>query len=97
MSNEIKQAFGINESMDKKAADFLASALNKALSQDFDYMKYRQSLHAMRDLNLDEATAFKSAYAAARSMGLKKEDLENSAEKYLEVLMREKKQFDDAL
>jgi chromosome segregation ATPase len=97
MSNEIKQAFGINDSVDKKAADFLASALNKALSPDFDYMKYRQSLHAMRDLSLDEAIAFKSAYAAAQSMGLKKDDLAKSAGRYMEVLVREKKQFDDAL
>jgi len=97
MSNEIKQAFGITDAVDKKAADFLATALKKALSKDFDYMNYRQALHAMRDLQLDEATAFKSAFAAARSTGLEKEDLVKSAERYLHVLLSEKTQFDDAL
>lgn len=97
MSTEIKQIFGINETVDRKAADFLAAAIARAASSDFDYVKYRQSLHAMRELNLDEATTFKSAYAAGKSMGLSKDTLKKSAEQYLNVLMREKTQFDDAL
>jgi chromosome segregation ATPase len=97
MSNDIKQVFGVNENVDKKAADFLTAALAKAMPAEFDYMKYRKSLNALKDLNLDEATAFKSAFATARTMGLTKEQLVQSANRYLSVLMREKKQFDDAL
>lgn len=97
MSVEIKKVLGIGDSLDKKSADFLASAIGKALTKDFDYMKYRQSLNAMHDLNLDEPTSFKSAYAAAQSMGVTKNALINSAKQYLSVLMNEKTQFDTAL
>jgi uncharacterized coiled-coil DUF342 family protein len=51
----------------------------------------------MRDLQLDEQTSFKSAFAAATAMGVTKEALINSAKQYLSVLMNEKTQFDNAL
>jgi chromosome segregation ATPase len=97
MSSEIRKALGIADSYDRKSADFLATALAKAMTRDFDYMKYRQSLNAMQDLNLDETTAFRSAYAAARAMSVTKEALINSANQYLSILMQEKNQFDTAL
>ena len=97
MSIEIKKALGISDSHDKKSSDFLAGALAKVASREFDYMKYRQSLFAMTDLNLDEAMQFKSAYAAARAMGVTKDGLIGSAKQYLSVLMNEKTQFDTAL
>jgi chromosome segregation ATPase len=97
MSTEIKKTLGITDDFDKKSADFLATALGKATSKEFDYMKYRQSLNAMQELKLDEPTSFKSAYAAARSMGVTKDGLVNSARQYLSLLMNEKTQFDTAL
>jgi chromosome segregation ATPase len=97
MSTEIRKVLGIADSFDNKSADFLASALAKASTREFDYLKYRQSLNAMKDLNLDEATAFKSAYAAAQSMGVTKSGLVSSAKQYLSILMNEKTQFDTAL
>jgi chromosome segregation ATPase len=97
MSSEIKKTLGIADSFDRKSADFLAAALAKAMTRDFDYMKYRQSMNAMKDLNLDEMTAFKSAYAAAQAMGVTKDGLVNSANQYLQILMQEKNQFDTAL
>ncbi|HLF64820.1 MAG TPA: hypothetical protein VI603_13745 [Saprospiraceae bacterium] len=97
MSTEIKKTLGIDDSFDKKSTDFLATALTRALSRDFDYMKYRHSLNAMRELNLEEQTAFKSAFAAAGAMGVTKTGLINSAKQYLSVLMNEKTQFDTAL
>lgn len=97
MSTEIKKTLGISDELDRKSADFLAAAVGRTLSKDFDYMKYRQSLNAMKDLNLDEATTFKSTFATARSMGVTKDSLVNSAKQYLSVLMNEKNQFDTAL
>ena len=48
-------------------------------------------------MNMDEVTAFKSAYATASTMGITKDQLLNSAEFYKSVLAKEKSQFDDAL
>jgi len=97
MSTEVKKALGIGDSLDKKSADFLAAAIAKTMTREFDYIRYRQSLNAVRDLNLDEATSFKSSYAAAHAMGVTKSALVNSAQQYLSVLMNEKTQFDTAL
>jgi chromosome segregation ATPase len=50
----------------------------------------------LRGMDLDEATAFKSAFATARTMGLTKEKLLETAAHYKGIVQKEKEQFDAA-
>jgi chromosome segregation ATPase len=97
MSAEIRRILGIDQRYDKKSAEFLSAAIAKQQNDEFDYVKFKQSVNAMSDLKLNEQTAFKSAFATATTIGVTKSALVNSAKHYLSILMNEKSQFDAAL
>ena len=97
MSAKITDILGIQGKVDKKSADSLALALKEAESNGFDYLKFRQSITAMAQMEIAEETSFKSAYATAKTMGVTKAGLAKSAKHYLSVLMSEKGKFDKAL
>ena len=71
----------------------LADAIEKSNQPGFDYLEFRQSLINLGKLNMDEATRFKSAYAAAQAMGVTPATLINSANTYLGILEGEGKKF----
>lgn len=97
MQRDLKNIFGDTTGLDEKSMDFLTSALVKNNLPGFDYLEFKQSLSALSNLNMDESTAFKSAFATAATVGLTKEKLLKTAEHYREVLMQENKAFDQAL
>ena len=97
MSSEIKKVLQIASNFDKKSSDFLSAAIAKNAQKGFDYIKYKQALNGMSNLDLEEDIAFKSAFATAKTMGVTKTGLVNSAKHYLQILMNEKSQFDAAL
>jgi len=82
--------------MDAKSVSYLSDAIEKNNLQGFDYLEFKKSVTAMADM-LDEQTAIKSAFATAKNMGLTKDKLLQSIEHYKNVLVKEKRQFDDAL
>ena len=75
----------------------LTKALEKNNLDGFDYIEFKQSLGRLRALNMDESTAYKSAFATASTVGLTKDKLLKTAEHYKKVLFNEKQQFDEAL
>ncbi len=97
MQKNLKDIFGEQPGLDEKSIEFLTRALEKSNLPGFDYLEYKQSLGVLRQMNMDDATAFKSAYATASTMGLTKEKLLSSAQHYKNVLNKEKQQFDKAL
>ncbi|MBK6620669.1 MAG: hypothetical protein IPH04_18040 [Saprospirales bacterium] len=97
MQKDLKNIFGSNTGLDEKSLEFLTSALSRNNLPGFDYLEFKQSLGALAGLNMDEATAYKSAYATASTVGLTKEKLLKTAEHYREILLQEKKAFDQAL
>lgn len=97
MAKDLKSLFGQGEGLEEKSLNFLTSALEKNDLQGFDYIEFKQSLGNLRSMNLDEATATKSVFATASSVGLTKEKLLSSANHYKNVLNKEKQQFDAAL
>ena len=97
MQKNLKALFGEHHGLDEKSVDFLTSALAKNNLPGFDYLEFKQSLGALADLNMDEETAIKSAYATAATLGLTKEKLLKTAEHYKKVLNDEKLQFEAAL
>ncbi len=97
MSNNLKKIFGDNHGLDNKSVDFLVGALEKNNLPGFDYIEFKQSLAALSAMSMDEATAFKSAFATASTVGLTKDKLIETANHYKKVLLNERSQFDNAL
>jgi flagellar motility protein MotE (MotC chaperone) len=97
MAGSLKNIFEENEALDSKSYKFLISALERSNIEGFDYLEFKQSLSALRDLKIDEHTAIKSAYATASTMGLTVNKLVKSAAHYKSILVNEKSQFDEAL
>ena len=80
-----------------KFSDILLNALEKANQPGFDYLEFKKALQNLKKLNMDEATRYQSAYAAAQSMGITPQKLIESADHYLKVLAKEDQNFNDAL
>lgn len=82
---------------DEKFINRLLQALEEANLEGFDYLEYKQSLQSIDDMNMDEATMYKSSLAMAKTMGGTPEKLISSAQHYISVLQKEEKKFQDAL
>lgn len=63
----------------------------------FDYLEFKQTLQSMQNLPMDESTRFKSAFAAAQTMGVNADKLVQTAKHYLEILKKEEEKFGSAL
>ena len=97
MQKNLKTLFGEHHGLDEKSVDILTKALEKNNLPGFDYIEFKQSLGALLDMNMDEETAFRSAFATAATVGLTKDKLLKTAMHYKKVLGKEKEQFDVAL
>lgn len=98
MQKNLKNIFGSHHGLDEKSVDFLINALDKNNLPGFDYIEFKQSLSALNDqMDIEEATAYKSTFATASVLGLTKEKLLKTADHYRSILNAEKVQFDAAL
>lgn len=97
MQKDLRALFGSNHGLDSKSVEFLTKALERNNLPGFDYLEFKQSLGALASMNMDEATAYKSAFATASTMGLTKNKLLQTAQHYKQILNKEKSQFDVAL
>lgn len=94
---KIASLLQLNPDADQKSIDFLESALNKQAQSGFDYLKFKQSIEQLASLQLDPETALKSAFTTVSTMGVTKDALLQSARYYLNLLSKEKQDFDQAL
>lgn len=85
------------EGLDERSLEFLSNAIEKNNLPGFDYFEFKRAVTALLQMDLNEQTAYKSAFATAATVGLTKEKLIETAGYYREVLRREKEQFDKAL
>ena len=76
---------------DEKFVNRLLQALEEANLDGFDYLEYKQSLQSIDDMNMDEATMYKSSLAMAKTMGATPEKLVSSAQHYINVLEKVRK------
>lgn len=98
MKIDLKQLFNSeNAELNSKMYATLLKAIRENAQADFDYLKFKQSVESMKNLDMDTETSIKSAYATASVMGLTKKNLLKSAEKYKIVLDKEKEEFAKAL
>lgn len=83
--------------VNKKFSEVLLKALEAADQPGFDYLEFKKALQNLKSLQMDEATRYRSAYAAAQSMGVTPDHLIASADHYLKALAREESNFAAAL
>lgn len=86
-----------SENQDPRALEFLLNSLEKNNLPGFDYLEFKKAIHALTGLSMEEATAYKSAFTTASTMGLTKEKLLESANYYRSVLEKEEAGFEKAL
>ena len=97
MQKDLKSLFGDHHGLDERSVSALTRALANENLPGFDYIEFKQALARLRDMGMDESTAFKSAYATASTMGLTKEKLLNTAQHYKKVLDNENEHFEESL
>lgn len=63
---------------DERSLEFIATAIERNNLPGFDYF-VKRAVYTMLEMKIDEATAFKSAFATAATMGLTKDKLLETA------------------
>lgn len=97
MTINLKDLFGRTEDTNDKVLLKLLTAIKEGQQKDFDYLKFKQSYTALCEMGMDEATAAKSAFLTASTMGLTKDKLLLTVQHYKNILNKEKEQFASAL
>jgi chromosome segregation ATPase len=85
------------DGLDDRSLDFLAQAIERNNLPGFDYLEFKRAVAQLKELKLDEATAFKSAFTTAATLGLTKEKLIETAGYYRNIVEKEQAQFTQAL
>lgn len=80
-----------------KFYDILFEAMETNNQPGFDYLEYKKSLQTLAKMPMDEATRYSSAYAAAQAMGVSSQQLNDSAQFYLNVLKTEDSKFQESV
>ncbi len=97
MNISLKEIFDDNNQLDKKSLDFLLKAIAKNNQSGFDYLEFKQALIRLKNMDVEDEIAIKTAFATASTVGLTKDKLLQSADYYLNILKDEFKQFNNAL
>ena len=97
MQKNLKALFGAHHGLDERSIEALTRALEKNNLPGFDYIEFKQALGRLQEMDMDEPTAMRSAFATASTVGLTKEKLLKTAQHYHKILSREKQQFDQSL
>lgn len=82
-----------NGQISDKFFEVLAKAMEGANQDGFDYFEFKQALANLKNVPMDDATRFKSAFAMSQAMGVTADKLVNSAAYYLDVLKNEQNRF----
>ena len=85
------------EGIDAKSLEFLVQAIEKNNLPGFDYLEFKRAIHQLTGMKLDEATAHKSAFTTAATLGITKEKLIETAGYYRNLIEKEKDHFSQAL
>ncbi|MEZ4885487.1 MAG: hypothetical protein R3E32_12215 [Chitinophagales bacterium] len=81
----------------EKYYTMLMKAIEMNNLEGFDYLEFKHSLTALKNIPIDEPTKFQTAFATASTMGLTKQKLVESADFYKKVLEKEKDSFRNEL
>ncbi len=93
----IAKSTGEGGKVRNKFIEVLFGALEKNNKEGFDYLEFKQSLQSLEKMPMDEATRYQSAMAMAKSLGVQRDALIESAKHYISVLTQEELKFKQAL
>ncbi len=82
---------------DDRSLEFLTQAIERNNLPGFDYFEFKRAVVQLKEMNLDEPTAYKSAFTTAATLGLTKEKLLETTAYYRDVVEKEQAQFTLAL
>ena len=91
------QSLFASEGVDSKSLEFIAQAIEKNNLPGFDYFEFKRAVAQLAEMKLDEATAYKSAFTTAATLGITKEKLIETAGYYRNIVEKEKEAFAKAL
>jgi chromosome segregation ATPase len=85
------------EGLDDRSLKFLTDAIEKNNLPGFDYFEFKRAVVTLTGMQIDEGTAYKSAFATAATLGLTKDKLTETAAYYRNIISKEKEHFEAAL
>lgn len=85
------------DGLDDRSLEMLTKAIESNDLPGFDYLEFKRAVAALMQMNLDQPTAFKSAFTTAATMGLTKEKLLETAAYYRNIVEKESENFAKAL
>lgn len=85
------------EGLDERSLDFLTQAIERNNLPGFDYLEFKRAVYQLKNMEMDEATAYKSAFTTASTLGLTKDKLIETAGYYRNLVEKEQTQFAQAL
>lgn len=98
--NTVNKSTTINSnvtgSVDAAIVEKLLAAIENNNLDGFDYLEFKKALKALEKIPMDEATKYRSTYAAASTMGATLETLLETIKHYIGVLDTENKTFTKA-
>ena len=98
MTTDLRELFPDTQGLDEKSSRALLHAIKKNYENgQFDYIKFKQSVHSLAKLDMSVETSYKSSFATAATLGLTKEGLLKSANKYIYALESERESFAEAI
>lgn len=83
--------------LDERSFEFLTQALERNNLPGFDYIEFKRAVVQLIAMQQDEATAHKSAFTTASTLGLTKDKLLETAGYYRNLIEKEQAQFALAL
>jgi len=81
----------------KKMMDRLSNIIALKNQEGFDYLEYRNAIKELILNGQPESTAFVSVFTTAKTLGVTKQSIVDSANYYLSILDSENKEFNDEL
>jgi len=97
MKIDLLELFNITEELDQKSVNALLKAINNSHLKEFDYLKFKASVHNLKDIEVEEDIRFKSTFTTAETLGISKKYLLDTAVHYQSILKKEKEKFTSAL
>ncbi len=97
MNIDLSKIFPLDSSLNEALTNSIFKAIKENSDDKMDYLKFKQSVKNLMDMNQDESTSFKSAFATASTLGLSKDELIKSILFYEKVINNKRDEFIDAL
>lgn len=92
-----KALFSKAEGLDDRSLEFLTQAIERSNLPGFDYFEFKRAVETLISMHIEEATAYKSAFTTASTVGVTKEKLIETAGYYKNLIEKEQEAFGKAL